>query len=296
MNKAFQLLLQTILVMVLAGCSLFGDRDKDEEREKARTLSETELYERVQLLLDEKNYDLAVRNLQLLESRFPFGNYAEQSQLEIIYAYYQSGDEDAAIAAAERFLRLHPRHPEADYAWYMKGLANYQLTPGLLSRFYDADTAAKDIHPANKSFREFQQFLRLYPDSRYAADAHIRMVYMKDVLARHELVVANYYIKRRAYTAAVKRGNEVLINFQQTEAVADALALLAFCYYQLELPELAQSNIALLKLNFPNHPTLTPQGKFIYGADYNLNYRSWLNRISLGYIDTTEPPLFDTRK
>jgi len=296
MNKAFHLLLSAFLVVILTGCSVFGDKDKDEEREKARTLTETELYERVQLLLDEKNYELAVRNLQLLESRFPFGNYAEQSQLEIIYAYYQSGDEDAAIAAAERFLRLHPRHAQADYAWYMKGLANYTLTPGLLSRFYEVDTAAKDIHPAKNSFREFQQFLKLYPDSRYAADARVRMIHMKNLLARHEVVVANYYIKRRAYTAAVKRGNAVLEHFQQTEAVADALALLAFCYYQLDLPELAQSNIALLKLNFPDHFALSPDGEYIYGESFDLNYRSWLNRVSLGYIDTTQPPVFDSRK
>lgn len=288
------LLLQVALILLLAGCSSFGS-DKDEEREKARALTETELYERVQELLDDKSYDLAVKNLQLLESRFPFGNYAEQAQLEIIYAYYKSGDEDASIAAAERFLRLHPRHPDADYAWYLKGLGNYRLKPGLLSRFYQSDQAAKDVGFARKSFQEFQQFLRLYPDSQYAADARIRMIHIKNVLARHEMVVANYYLKRRAYTAAIKRANKVLAHYQKTEATADALALLTFCYYQTGLSELAQSNLELLKFNFPEHIMLNQQGEFKYNADYDLEHRSLLNRMSLGFFDAPQVPLFDSR-
>ena len=130
-NYGFSMLLATMLM----SCSLFGDKDKDEERENSKTLTEKQLYERVQSLLDKESFDLAVKNLQLLESRFPFGTYAEQSQLEIIYAYYRNNEEDSAIASAERFIRLHANHPEVDYAWYMRGLANYSLKPGLLSRF-----------------------------------------------------------------------------------------------------------------------------------------------------------------
>ena len=107
-------LLLLLLLVNFTGCSIFGGKEEDTEREKTRALTETQLYNRVQELLDDKSYDLAVRNLQLLESRFPFGSYAEQAQLEIVYAYHKSGDDDAAIAAAERFLRLHPGHPDAD--------------------------------------------------------------------------------------------------------------------------------------------------------------------------------------
>ncbi|NNL57419.1 MAG: outer membrane protein assembly factor BamD, partial [Pseudomonadales bacterium] len=264
-------LLLAATLLLLAGCALFGDNKEDEaERDKTRALTETQLYERVQELLDDKSYDLAVRNLQLLESRFPFGAYAEQAQLEIIYAYHKSGDDDAAVAAAERFLRLHPDHPDADYAWYMKGLANYTLKPGLLARFYKPDYAARDVAPARHSFREFQQFLRRYPDSPYAADARARMVHIKQVLARHEMSVANYYIKRYAYVAAINRAKTVLEQYPRTEATADALALLAFAYSRTGLPELAEKNIALLKLNFPQHASFNPQGEFRYGRDYNL--------------------------
>jgi outer membrane protein assembly factor BamD len=211
MNKLTTYGVFATLIILMAGCSVFNSKDKtDEEREKARLLSEQQLYERVQEYFDDERFDLAVKNLQLLESRFPFGVYADQSQLEIVYAYYRDNNEDAAIAAADRFLRLHPRHPDADYAWYMKGLANYSLTPGLLSRFHQADQSARDVASARRSFREFQEFLRRYPDSVYAADARIRMVNIKDVLARHEMVVANYYVKRRAYTAAINRAKAVV--------------------------------------------------------------------------------------
>jgi outer membrane protein assembly factor BamD len=284
------------LIVLLAGCSIFGDKDKtDEEREKARLLSEQQLYERVQEYLDDEKFDLAVKNLQLLESRFPFGVYADQSQLEIVYAYYRNNDEDAAIAAADRFLRLHPRHPDADYAWYMKGLANYSLAPGLLSRFYEADQSARDVASARRSFREFQEFLRRYPDSVYAADARVRMVNIKDVLARHELVVANYYVKRRAYTAAINRAKAVVEQYQKTEAVADAFALLVFSYHRLGLADLVDDNLAVLQANFPNHPSLDANGDYRYDADFDLNRRSWLNRLSLGLIDAPRAPIFDTR-
>lgn len=287
-------LLLPSLMVGLTSCGIFGD--SDDEREKTKILTEAQLYERVQELLDEKNYTLAVENLQLLESRFPFGVYADQAQLEIIYAYYKSGDEDAAIAAAERFLRLHPEHPDADYAWYMKGLANYILKPGLLARFAETDFAARDVQPAKISFREFEQFLIYFPDSPYAADARVRMINIKETLARHEIVVANYYIKRRAYNAAINRAKNALEEFSSTKAVGDALAVLAYCYYQTDLPELAEKQVAVLKLNFPDHQSFDEEGEFKYGEDYDAYEKSLLNRISLGFLDAPRPPVFDSRR
>ncbi len=296
MNKLTTYGVFATLIVLMAGCSIFGDKEKkDEEREKSRLLSEQQMYERVQEYFDDEKFDLAVKNLQLLESRFPFGVYADQSQLEIIYAYYRNNDEDAAIAAADRFLRLHPRHPDADYAWYMKGLANYSLTPGLLSRFYQADHAARDVASARRSFREFQEFLRRYPDSVYAADARVRMVNIKNVLARHEMVVANYYVKRGAYTAAINRAKAVVEQYQKTEAMSDAFALLVFCYHRIGLTDLADDNLAVLTANFPNHPSLDAKGDFLYAADFDLNKRSWLNRGSFGLLDAPRAPIFDIR-
>ncbi|MGB5324686.1 MAG: outer membrane protein assembly factor BamD [Pseudomonadales bacterium] len=284
-----------VVLLVLSGCGIFGGGEKDEERKKTDALTETQLYERVQKLLDEKSYDLAVRNLQLLESRFPFGSYAEQSQLEIIYAYYQSGEEDAAVASAERFLRLHPNHPDVDYAWYMKGLANYSLHPGLLSRFYQTDHAARDVEPARVSFRDFAQFIYRYPDSPYAADARVRMVHIKHVLARHELLVANYYLKRHAYVAAINRAQDVIEEYPRSDSTGDALALLVYAYQRLGLDESAKKNVDLLKLNFPDHAMLDDNGEFIYDESFDPDKRSVLNRLSYGLLDAPRAPRFDSR-
>lgn len=297
MNKFSTYSLLITMIFMLAGCSIFGGgKDKDEEREKARLLSEQQLYNRVQDLLDDESFELAVKNLQLLESRFPFGVYADQSQLEIVYAYYRNSDEEASIAAADRFLRLHPDHPDADYAWYMKGLANYSLKPGLLSRFRQTDYAARDVESARRSFREFQEFLRRFPDSSYAADARIRMVHIKHVLARHEIIVANYYVKRRAYTAAINRAKDVIESYQKTEAVGDALALLVYCYHKLELPTLSADNLTVLKANFPTHSSLDDNGEYKYAGGFDAEKRSMINRVSFGLLDAPRAPKFDSRK
>jgi outer membrane protein assembly factor BamD len=265
-------LLLLLLLVNFTGCSIFGGKEEDTEREKT------------------------VRNLQLLESRFPFGSYAEQAQLEIVYAYHKSGDDDAAIAAAERFLRLHPGHPDADYAWYMKGLANYTLKPGLLARFYKPDYSSRDVEPARQSFREFQQFISRYPDSPYAADARVRLIHVKQVLARHEITVANYYIKRHAYIAAINRATAVIEQYPQTEATGDALAVLAYAYSRAGLDELAKKNIALLQQNFPQHAALDAQGGFRYGSNFDPERRSTINRVSFGFFDAPRAPRFDSRE
>lgn len=288
-------LAQSIVILtfcLLAGaCSIFGD---DDERERTRGLAEQELYERAQELLDSKIYDVAIENLQLLESRFPFGRYATQSQLEIIYAYFQAGEEASAVAAAERFLRLHPNHPQADYAFYMKALSNYSLKPGVLSRFAETDFSARDINPARISFRDFQQFLRLYPNSIYAADSRIRMIHAKHALARHEMHVANYYVSRRAYQAAINRAQIVVNDFQGADSMSDAIALMAYCYQQMDENKLAELQLKVLRANYPEHSSLDASGGFIY-AGYDQNKRSTLNRLSLGFIDAPRAPTFDSR-
>ena len=296
--RSAQRLALLCLLLAIASCGIFGGKDKaaDGERAKTNALTETQLYGRVQELLNDKSYELAVRNLQLLESRFPFGSYAEQAQLEIIYAYHQSGDDDAAVAAAERFLRLHADHPDADYAWYMKGLANYTLKPGLLARFYKTDYSARDVVPARQSFREFQQFLLRFPGSPYAADARARMIHIKHVLARHELTIANYYVKRHAYLGAINRAKTVLEQYPGAEANGDALALLGYAYSRVGLNDLADKNIALLKHNFPQHADFDAQGNYRYGSDYDPARRSLINRLSLGLFDPPRAPLFDSRE
>ena len=164
---------------------------------------EQQLYEDAQRYLRGSNYDLAVKSLQLLESRYPFGRYAEQAQLELIYAHYGAYEHEAAVEAADRFIRLHPQHPNVDYAYYMKGLSAYTGNEDVFARFVPTDTSKRDTSQAKEAFAEYAQLLSRYPDSPYAADAKARMISLRNQLARSEINVANYYLRRGAYLAAV---------------------------------------------------------------------------------------------
>ena len=111
--------------LLLLALLVAGGAGNDELDDLSADSGEQQMYENAQRYLRSRNYDLAVRSLQLLESRYPFGKYAEQAQLELIYAHYGAYEHEAAVEAADRFIRLHPQHPSVDYAYYMKGLSAY---------------------------------------------------------------------------------------------------------------------------------------------------------------------------
>lgn len=290
-RSILKLLLLSLFVAALAACS-----NKEElDLPPGVTSNEAELYHTAQRYLRNGNYELAVRSLQLLESRFPFGRYAEQAQLELIYAHYNNYEHEASIEAADRFIRLHPQHPNVDYAFYMKGLAAYTVDQGILDRFLPSDKTQRDASFARESFSEFAQLLARYPDSPYATDAKARMVQLRNLLARHEINVANYYFKRGAYLAATNRGRYVVENFQQTPAVADGLAVMVQGYHLLGLDQLAQDSLDVLALNYPDHPSLDNSGNFIYGYSLDGADRSMLNKATLGLLGKPTPPAFDNR-
>lgn len=250
-------------------------------------LSETELYRQAQEHLDNNSYTSAVDTLKALEARYPFGSYAEQAQLELIYAYYQNQEPEAAKAAAERFIRLHPQHPDVDYAWYLKGLASFDQDRGLLARFLPLDMTKRDPGAARDSFNEFAQLVARYPNSRYAPDAKARMIYLRNLLGAYEVHVAQYYLKREAYVAAANRGRYVVENFQETPAVGDGLAVMTEAYQRLGLDDLAATSLATLELNYPEHATLE-SGAFV-PTEKEADNRSWLSRATLGLIETDAP-------
>ena len=257
--------------------------------------SEYELYREAQRYLRNKNYDMAVQALQLLESRFPFGRYAEQAQLELIYAHYGNFEIEAAIESADRFIRLHPQHPNVDYAYYMKGLAAYSENVDLFSRWLPKDDTRRDTSYAQEAFAEFAQLLARFPDSTYAPDARARMVHLRNLLARAEINVANYYFRRGAYLAALNRGRYVVENFPQTPAVADGLAVMVQGYKLMGLNDLAQDSLDVLVLNYPDHPSLDKNGNFISAYSSEGIERSWVNTASFGLFDRPVPPEFDNR-
>ena len=251
-------------------------------------LSEVELYQQAQTDLNNHSYTSATAKLKALESRYPFGRYADQAQLELIYANYKNAEPEAAKSAAERFIRLHPQHPNVDYAYYMKGLTSFDQDVGLLARFLPLDMTKRDPGAARDSYNEFAQLTSRYPNSRYAPDAKQRMIYLRNLLASYEIHVAHYYLTRQAYVAAANRGRYVVENFQETPSVGDGLAVMTEAYQRLHLDALAATSLETLKLNYPDHPSLK-DGQFVPQVAEADN-RSWLSKYTLGLIES-RPPL-----
>ena len=253
-------LLLIILLASCVSCSWFRGGDRDEF---AGLTTEEQFYRTANRQLNSGNFSAAVNTYQGLESRFPFGQFAAQAQLELIYAHFRSNNLEAARAAADRFIRLHPDNPSIDYAYYMKGMASFAEDTGLMSRFLPTDPTKRDPGRARDAFNEFSLLLALYPGSDYAADARARMVYLRNNLAANEIHVANYYMERRAYIAALNRGRYVVENFQGSPVVADGVAIMVECYLRLGLNDLAETSLALLRDNYPEHPALDRNGEFI---------------------------------
>lgn len=282
------------LAALLSACA---STDSDDEK-GLPTGSRTEqaFYEAAQRQLRSSQWQMAIRNLRALEDNFPFGSYAEQAQLELIYAYYRNNEHDAAIAAADRFIRLHPQHRNVDYAYYMKGLASFTEGSGLFERFLPTDMTRRDPGSARESFAHFAQLMARYPDSRYAPDAQKRMIHLRNLLARYEIHVANYYFKRGAYLAAANRGRFVVENFQQTPAVPDALAVMVQAYHLLGMPQLEDDSLLVLRSNYPDHPAFRRDGSFDYNYYRGTGGRSLAHRLTLGVFEKDDPRGFDSRE
>lgn len=232
---------------LLAGCA---------GNEVAPDLQEQQLYQQAQASLDAGRYSTAVEQLEALDTRFPFGNYAEQAQLELIYAYYKIDNWEAARAAASRFIRLHPDHPQVDYAYYLRGLAAYQAGRFSLEGLKLIDISKRDLGASRDAYVDFGELVRRHPDSPYAADARQRIIYLRNVMARHELQVADFYLRKGAYVAAVERGRWVIEHYPQASATRDALAVMVEGYLGLDMRDRAREVLATLIDNAPDHARL----------------------------------------
>lgn len=245
-------LLPILALLLLAGCA--GTPEDETEGWSA-----AEIYEEAKVALGDGNYERALTLFSKLEARYPYGRYAQQAQLETVYAHYKADEPDAAVAAADRFIKMHPRHPSVDYAYYMRGLASFDAGEGALARLFPQDPAQRDPQIAREAFRYFQELVTRYPDSRYADDALKRMAFLRNNLARYEMSVADYYMDRGAHLAAAKRAQYVVENFAQTPSVPDALALMAKAYMLMDMPALAEDALRVLRLNHPDHPMVAGQ-------------------------------------
>ena len=293
--KNLSLMLLILSLSLTSGCSWIGFGDDEPAEEESAGLTEKDFYEKIHSSLNASNWGVAISNLQLLESQFPFGKYAEQGQLELIYAHYKSGDYESSIAASDRFVRLHPQHPNVDYAFYVKGLSQISQTGSFLDSFIPTDSSMRDIGEARTAFATLTELLSRFPTSPYAADARKRLVSLRNQLARAEIHVANYYFSRSAYLAAANRGQYVVENFQQSPAVPDGLAVMAQAYYLLEMQDLADNAVKILAANYPEHPSLDANGIFDFERKLLVSQDSWLDKVSFGVLKRAKPPSFDSR-
>ena len=257
-----------LIVVLIVSCS--SNEELPDER-----LVEKELYDQAQSRLKSASYSTAIISLESLESRFPFGRYAEQAQAELIYAYYMNSQFEASESAAQRFINLHPRHSHTGYAYYMKGLAAFTDDAGLFTRYFQSDLAKREIIMAQKSFDELSEFISRYPNSKYVPHAKQRMIYLRNLLAEHEIYVADFYMKRGAYLAAVGRAKYVIEHLPNTPQTPYALAILIEAYEILNYPELRDINLKILNSNFPD---------FDINQNLSVKKRSWKRILTLGLL------------
>lgn len=248
-------LLSLTLMLALAGCA--GDT-RDPDPTAGRTPED--IYQEARGYLDSGNYESAARLLSQLEARYPYGVHAQQAQLDIAYARYKNAEYGSAILAADRFIKLNPRHENVDYAYYLRGLAAFDRTSSYLQNLFRQDPAARDPKNLLEAFDYFEELTRRFPDSRYSDDASQRMLYLRNLLARHELLVADYYFRRGAHLAAANRAKAIINEFPRSEVVADALALMVRSYRTLELPELADDALRVLARNYPERAAALQAG------------------------------------
>ena len=207
-------------------------------------------YDQAQRRIASNNYFGAIESLEAIETRYPFGKYAEQAQVELIYVYFMNSENDASHAAAEKFIRLHPRHPNIDYAYFMKGLSSYTRDNSLMQRLTETDLSNRDVSGAKQSFSELTEFLTRHPDSQYAPYAKQRNIYLRNMIARNELAAADYYLSIDAYVAAIRRAKYVIENIPNSSENFRALKILEKSYKALGYIELYDDVMRVIDLNY----------------------------------------------
>ena len=271
--KSLGLILMT--ATLISACSSNPDRD---------ILTEQEYYKQAREAIENDNMLIAQDRLQRLEGQYPFGSYAEQAQLELIYVNFKMSDMETVLAQADRFIRLHPQHPQVDYAYYMRALATYEMGFVFVERYFGDGIDKRSPIPLQDAFGYFDELVKRFPDSAYVTDSRARMIFLRERLASYQMEIARYYMKRHAYLAAANRAEEVLSHYQKTKAVGEALAIMTEAYQLLGLDEEAEQALALLQLNYPDHPQLK-NGSFEASGLTEVDRRGFWNIVSFGLID-----------
>jgi outer membrane protein assembly factor BamD len=233
--------------VVLTACSSL-----DSANDETVGWSAQRLYGEAKDAMAGRDWPKAIKLLEKLEARYPYGRYAQQAQLEVAYCQWKDGERASAIAAADRFIKLYPNHPNVDYAWYLKGLINFNEAGGVLSWLTTPDMSDRDPKASREGFLAFRELVTRYPESRYTPDAAARMRYLINALANNEVHVARYYMKRGAYVAAANRAQYAIEHYPQAPAVEEAMVVLMRAYDALGMSDLRDSAERVLMKNFPN--------------------------------------------
>ena len=242
-----------MFALLLNACAIFG---KPTELDDTKGMTAERIYQEGAAKMLDKDYDKAIVYFGKLESRYPNGRYAAQAQLETAYAQYKKQDPILCVAAADRFIKLHPNHPNVDYAYYLKGLAVFNER-GVLEKLTKQEVSDRDPRSLRYSFVTFKELVTRYPNSRYTKDAQQRMVYLANSLSEHELHVARYYMKRQAYLAAINRAKYVLEYYPQSPGTEEALIIMISAYDLMSLDDLKTDTLRILQANYPNSPMLS---------------------------------------
>ena len=235
------------LATLFAGCGLLP-----EQKDETAGWSANKLYTEAKEALNDGAYDKSIKYFEKLESRYPYGRYAQQAQIDIAYAYWKSNEPASAVAACDRFIKLHPNHPNVDYVYYLRGLVNFNEDLGLLGLISQQDMTERDPKGARESFDAFKELVIRFPDSKYTPDAILRMKYLVNALASLEVHVARYYMKRNAYVAAINRAQYALINYPEAPATEEALYIMVKAYDLMGMDDLRDDVERVMRKNYPD--------------------------------------------
>jgi outer membrane protein assembly factor BamD len=245
--RSLAVIVTLFVASLIVGCGLLPE-DKDE----TAGWSANKLYAEAKEALNESSYAKAIKYFEKLESRYPYGRYAQQAQIDIAYAYWKDQEPASAIAACDRFIKLHPNHPNVDYVYYLRGLINFNENLGIMGTISNQDMTERDPKGARESFDAFRELVTRFPDSKYTPDAVLRMKYLVNALASLELHVARYYMKRGAYLAAANRAQYAVTHYPGAPATEEALFIMVKAYDALALNDLRDDAERVMRKNFPN--------------------------------------------
>jgi outer membrane protein assembly factor BamD len=246
MNRSVTALAALLLAFGLSGCGLFADKV-----DPKKDWTAAEFYKAGKHEFDSGNWEASIKIFEALESKYPYGRFAQQAQIETAYAYYKQGDSAQAVSAVDKFTKLHPNHPNLDYALYLRALVFFKEDLGPITRLIPQDLADRDPKAARESFEGFKDLVTRFPNSRYAPDARMRMAYLVEALARHEIHVAQYYLGRGAYLAAANRAQDAITRFPSSPIHREALEIMVEAYDRMGTTELRDGARKVLAKNFP---------------------------------------------